>query len=119
MTDGVDSLFLELIGEEEEEEQDLNDSHDWGEKRFFDGDGMRIIPVCLDCKVNGFINEPKAFRPCPGPKKPRSRCRVMMWSADDPGHRHRCIGGHDEGDHFCKECGRWYNVIPGSPLDAS
>lgn len=101
-----------------DEEQELDSSHDWGERDFHDGDGRRVIPVCLDCRVDGFINEPKAFKRCPGTK--RSQCPVKMESLDDPGHQHRCVGGHPaDGDHLCKECRRWYNVRPDSPLAVS
>ena len=95
---------------EEEEVEELHESHDWNERRFIDGDGLRFIPYCIECQVDGFVNEPKAFKPCPGPKVKRSRCRVTMESRDDPGHLHRCLGGHTSGDHFCKVCHRWYGV---------
>jgi len=101
------------VSDEEEEPQELHESHDWYEHRMLG----ELIWSCSDCHVNGYENEPKAFKPCPGPKIQRSRCRVTMWAADDPGHLHRCLGGHTEGDHFCKECRRWYNVRPGSPLE--
>jgi hypothetical protein len=94
-----------------DEEQELHASHDWYEHRVLG----TLIWSCSDCKVDGYENEPKAFKRCPGSQ--RTPCPVTMWAVDDPGHLHRCLGGHTEGDHFCKECHRWYNVVSGSPLE--
>lgn len=95
---------------------DLHESHRWGERIFEYPDGPQPIPVCLDCRVDGFANEPAAFEECPGepPRKKvtraRTPCPATLDSLDDPGHTHQCIGGHDTGDHFCWDCRRWFGV---------
>lgn len=91
-----------------DEEQELHDSHWWGERTFRDADGPRIIPFCRDCRVDGFADQPRAFIRCPGPKKPRERCPATMWSLDDLGHQHVCIGGPPHRDHYCLDCQRWF-----------
>lgn len=92
----------------------LHESHQWGERMFRDADGTRPIPVCLDCRVDGFENEPAAFKECPGKppakKVVRKDCTATLASMDTPGHTHRCIGGHTEGNHFCGECRRWFGL---------
>lgn len=97
----------------------LHESHRWGERSFYG----EMMPYCLDCRVFGFEDEPGAFEECPGPpeipgkkKRDQTPCSVTMWSLDDLGHQHVCVGGHTDGDHLCKECRRWYNVRPNSPL---
>lgn len=87
-----------------DEERMLDDSHDWGETHYMGS----YIPCCRDCRVNGFEDEPRAFLPCTGQKKPRTRCPATMWSLDDLGHQHVCIGGHTGRDHLCVDCQRWF-----------
>jgi hypothetical protein len=95
---------------------ELHQSHRWGERMMYG----ESVPVCLDCRTDGFDDVPAAFDECPGPPEPKTKgrapCSVTMWSLDDPGHQHVCLGGHTDGDHFCKDCRRWYNVRPGSSL---
>lgn len=84
---------------------ELDSSHRWGE-RSYQGD---MIPVCLDCRVDGFENEPAAFDPCPGePPKTGKECGATMESTQLPGHTHRCGNEHKTGDHHCRECSRWF-----------
>ena len=41
----------------------------------------------------------------------KANCSAQTKSVAVPGHTHTCIGVHDEdGDHFCRECGRWWWV---------
>lgn len=85
---------------------ELHETHRWGEE-----DG---VPVCLDCRVEGYEDEAPAFAPCPGPpvkkSKERTPCPATMESRYVPDHTHRCIGGHTTGDHFCRDCRRWFGV---------
>jgi hypothetical protein len=77
----------------------LHETHRWGERRG--------IPVCLDCRVEGYEDEPAAFAPCVAEKK----CLVTKESWDNPGHTHQCLGGiHPQGMHFCGECLEWFGV---------
>ena len=80
----------------------LHESHRWGTRRG--------IPVCLDCKVEGYEDEPGAFAECPGPPpKKGAPCEWSAWSLDDPGHLHECgVGIHPDGMHYCDECERWF-----------
>lgn len=86
----------------------LDESHRWGE--------VDDTPVCLDCGVEGYEDVPAAFAPCvvgsPSVKKTRERkaCPATLVSRDDPSHTHRCIGGHDGGNHFCADCRRWFGT---------
>lgn len=82
----------------------LDDSHRWGERKG--------IPVCLDCRVEGYEDEPAAFSPCPGPPvRKGTPCPATLVSRDTPGHTHRCIGGHAaDGYHFCADCRRWFGT---------
>ena len=87
----------------------LHETHRWGERAY---NGTRI-PFCLDCRVDGFEDEPAAFEECPGKKitrKQGSECPATLESLDDPGHLHQCIGGHTTGHHFCGECQRWFGL---------
>lgn len=82
---------------------DLHDTHDW--------DVRAGVPVCRYCEAEGYEDEPDGFLPCPGP--PERPDRTPCDSVKDadyaiPGHTHRCIGGHTDGDHFCGGCKRWY-----------
>jgi hypothetical protein len=88
---------------------DLHETHRWGERAF---QGSRI-PFCLDCRTDGFEDEPAAFEECPGKpeKEKRTPCPVTKDSWDNPGHTHRCLGGiHPNGMHFCEECLEWFGV---------
>lgn len=82
----------------------LHETHRWGERRG--------VPVCLDCKVEGYEDEPSAFAECPGPPQKKGQpCGVTKDSWDNPGHVHRCPGGiHPSGMHFCEECQQWFGV---------
>lgn len=91
------------------EEQGLHESHRWGQRRY---EGA-WIPVCLDCRVDGFEDEPQAFEECAGPPVNKTTCPVTKNSWDDPGHTHRCLGGsHPKGMHFCPDCRQWFGVKP-------
>jgi hypothetical protein len=82
---------------------ELDSTHRWGERN--------RVPVCLDCRVEGYEDEPAAFSPCPGPPVVKgSPCPATLVSLDDPGHTHQCLGGHNEGNHFCRDCRRWFGV---------
>lgn len=35
-------------------------------------------------------------------------CRATMPGIADPSHTHTCTGDHNNGDHFCAECKRWW-----------
>lgn len=83
---------------------ELHETHDWTVRGG--------VPICRDCKAEGYEDEPDGFLPCPGPpeRKGKKPCPATMESRDDPGHTHRCSGGHTEGDHFCGGCSRWFGV---------
>ena len=82
---------------------ELHETHRWGQRRG--------IPVCRDCKVEGYEDEPAAFSPCPGPDLKGQPCPVTKDSWDNPGHTHRCLGGiHPQGMHFCRDCREWFGV---------
>lgn len=87
---------------------DLDPSHRWGERNYNGG----RIPLCLDCRVDGFDDEPRAVTRCPGPPKHREEnepCYEEKDSWDDPGHHHTCVGGmHPQGMHFCGDCRQWW-----------
>lgn len=88
----------------DEEPQQLDDSHVWGERHYMES----YIPFCRECRVDGFEDEVRAFLPCLGAKNPRTPCPATMWSLDDLGHQHVCIGGPPHRDHFCIDCQRWF-----------
>lgn len=35
-------------------------------------------------------------------------CTARGESFAVPGHTHTCVGRHNEGDHYCGECRRWW-----------
>lgn len=83
---------------------ELHDSHPWDES----GE----VAVCRDCRVEGYSDESRAFRPCLGPpipwKKPVKKtalCWRTMESVYRPGHTHLCELAPHEGDHICADCG--------------
>jgi hypothetical protein len=78
----------------------LHETHVWGTRRG--------VPLCLDCRVEGYEDEPGAFAPCRGAKSGSCPARLVSRYQDD--HTHRCMGDHTEGDHFCGECHRWFGV---------
>jgi len=85
---------------------ELHDSHRWGERD--------EVAYCIMCLVEGYEDEPAAFRECPGPpksptptKKPDSSpCWRTYESQYLPGHTHLCELAPHEGDHICADCGR-------------
>lgn len=81
---------------------DLHESHRWGVRGG--------VPLCLDCRVEGYEDEPDAFDVCLGPPVKKPYCNAAMQSRDIPGHIHRCFGGHTTGDHMCRspDCARWF-----------
>jgi len=82
----------------------LHESHRWGERNG--------VPLCLDCRVEGYEDEPDAFDVCLGPPVKKPYCNAEMPSREDPGHVHRCVGGppHGAGSHICRspDCRRWF-----------
>ena len=84
---------------------DLHDSHRWAE-RDYEGDKLSY---CIDCRVEGFADEPAAFAPCARPPKKSTKvCWRTMESVYLPGHIHLCELVPHEGDHICAECGRFF-----------
>ena len=41
-------------------------------------------------------------------------CKETMQGMADPTHLHTCSGKHDNGDHFCPTCKRWWYKKPTS-----
>ena len=77
--------------------RELHVSHRWDES----GD----VAVCVVCHVEGYEDEPAAFRPCPLRKKADPLCWKTYESQHRPGHTHLCELAPHEGDHICAECG--------------
>lgn len=75
----------------------LHETHRWAVRKG--------IPVCRDCRVEGYEDEPGAFAPCPG-SPGKTVCWATMDSTYLPGHTHLCETAPHDGDHICAECGR-------------
>jgi hypothetical protein len=91
---------------------ELHPSHRWGERAFWG----EMQPACLDCRVWGFEDEPRAFTECPGPpetpekKEKGAPCWATYESAYMPGHTHLCEIDEHTGHHVCAECGRFFGT---------
>lgn len=79
----------------------LHSTHRWNDDE---------VPVCLDCRAEGYEDEPAAFAPCPTSPPTKPLCWKTLQSMDTPFHIHLCELPPHDGDHICDECRRRFGT---------